>query len=144
MEGQTIGRSIDEFEVGQKREFSRTFTREDTEKMGELIGDHNPFHYKGAFVENTRFKKPIVHGLLLGGMICHFGGDIFPGPGYLAEEMQFKFVKPVYFGDCIKAIGEVIKVEKDRRRVTFSMKCFRSGEVVATGSVVGIPYEVKL
>lgn len=144
MKDEVIGRTIDEFEVGQTREFSRTFTQEDTEMMGELTGDHNPFHYDGPFVQNTRFKKPIVHGLLLGGMICHFGGDIFPGPGYLAEEMNFKFLEPVYFGDKIKSIGTVTEVDKNRRRVTFSMECYKDDTLVATGVVIGIPYQVKV
>jgi 3-hydroxybutyryl-CoA dehydratase len=140
-----LGRSIDEFSVGMRREFSRTFTAEDTQKMGDLIGDHNLFHYPGPFIEKTRFKKPIVHGLLIGGMICHFGGDIFPGPGYLAELMQFKFLEPVYFGETIKAVGTVVEVNKKRRGVVFEMECFnQDGVKVAEAEVVGIPFQIEI
>ena len=140
-----LGRSIDEFEVGMKREFSKVFTKEETEQMGDLIGDHNPFHYKGEFAKKTKFKKPIVHGLLVGGMICHFGGDIFPGPGYLAEKMKFDFLKPVFFGEEIRAVGEVVRVDKKNNRVTFEMKCFnRKKKKVLRGVVVGIPHQVEV
>ncbi|MFX0102832.1 MAG: MaoC family dehydratase, partial [Candidatus Hodarchaeota archaeon] len=135
-----IGRSISEFEVGMQREFKRRFIKEDTEFMAELIGDHNPFHFEGEFIKKTRFKEPIVHGMLIGGMICHFGGDIFPGPGYLAEEMKFKFLKPVYFGEEIRAVGTVVDVDTQNRRVKFSMDCFNEkGDKVFEGYVVGIP-----
>ena len=119
-----IGRTIDEFKVGMRAEFSHTFTQKETEIMADLIADHNPFHYDGEFIKNTRFKRPIVHGLLVGGMISHFGGELFPGPGCLAEEISFKFLKPVYFGDTIKAIAEITKIEKEQKRLTFSMVCF--------------------
>lgn len=140
-----IGRTIDEFEVGMTLTFSRAFTQADTEAMAELIGDHNPFHFAGPFVEHTRFKRPIAHGMLIGGMICHFGGDIFPGPGYLAESMQFKFLKPVYFGETITATGTVTAVDRERQRVTFTMDCANeAGEKVFEGEVVGIPHQVEV
>lgn len=140
-----LGRSIDEFSEGMTFEYSRKFTQKDTELMGDLIGDHNLFHYDGEFIRNTRFKKPIVHGLLVGGMICHFGGDIFPGPGYLAEEMDFKFIKPVFFGETIRAVGKVVRVDKIRKRVTFHMTCYnQKNEIVLEGNVIGIPFQVKV
>jgi 3-hydroxybutyryl-CoA dehydratase len=140
-----IGRSIDEFAVGMQRKFTRRFTAEDTRLMGELTGDHNPFHYENEFIKRTKFKRPIVHGLLVGGMICHFGGDIFPGPGYLAESMTFSFLKPVYFDEQITAVGTVTAVDKERNRVTFSMAAFNErGDKVLDGTVIGIPFQVNV
>jgi 3-hydroxybutyryl-CoA dehydratase len=140
-----LGRSIDEFKEGMTFEYSRAFTQNDTEMMGDLIGDHNLFHYEGDFIKNTKFKKPIVHGMLIGGMICHFGGDIFPGPGYLAEQMDFKFIKPVYFGDIIRAVGTVTAVDRERKRVSFHMNCYNAkNEIVLEGNVIGIPFLVEL
>jgi 3-hydroxybutyryl-CoA dehydratase len=141
----SIGRDLSEFKVGMQRSFSRRFSAEDTWLIGELTGDHNPFHYDGEFIRNTRFKKPIVHGLLIGGMICHFGGDIFPGPGFLAEEMEFKFLKPVFFDEEVTAIGTVTAVDQDRRRITFSMEVYNGNEeLVLSGTVVGIPFKVEI
>ena len=140
-----IGRTIDEFELGMKAEFSHTFTKEETESMAELIADHNPFHYEGEFVRKTRFKKPIVHGLLVGGMISHFGGDLFPGPGCLAEEISFKFLKPVFFGDTIHAVAEITKIDKTESRLTFSMVCYNvKEEVVCEGKATCIPYKIEI
>lgn len=138
-----IGRSLDEFKVGQILEFSHTFTQKETEMMGDLIGDHNPFHYDGPFVKATRFQRPIVHGMLLAGMICHFGGDLFPGPGYLAERMDFDFHLPVYFGDTIRAVGTIKAIEIAHKRVTLHMKCYNTeNQCVMSGNVTGIPFQV--
>ena len=140
-----IGRNIDELEVGMKAEFSHTFTQEETETMAELIGDHNPFHYEGEFIRKTKFKQPIVHGLLVGGMISHFGGDLFPGPGCLAEVMEFKFLKPVFFGDTIRAVATITKVDKKEKRLVFSMSCFNDKEEkVVEGLATCIPYQIEV
>jgi len=140
-----IGRNIDEFEIGMQAEFSHTFTQKETELMAELIGDHNPFHYEGDFIRKTRFKKPIVHGLLVGGMISHFGGDLFPGPCCLAETISFKFLKPVYFGDTIRAIATITKVDKKEKRLAFSMICYNNAEEkVCEGKATCIPYQIEV
>jgi len=140
-----IGREIDKFKVGMRAEFSHTFTKEETEAMAELIQDHNPFHYEGEFIQKTRFKRPIVHGLLVGGMISHFGGDLFPGPGCLAEEISFKFLKPVYFGDTIKAYCEIKVVDIEQKRLTFKMECYNANkEKVCEGIAICIPYKIEV
>lgn len=140
-----IGRIIDEFEVGMQAEFSHTFTQRETEIMADLIGDHNPFHYNGEFIRKTRFKKPIVHGLLVGGMISHFGGDLFPGPCCLAETISFEFLKPVFFGETIRAVARITKVDKEQKRLAFSMSCFNEkGEKVVEGIAICIPYQIEV
>ena len=140
-----LGRTIDEFEVGMKAEFSHTFTQEETEILADLIGDHNPFHYEGEFIRKTRFRKPIVHGLLVGGMISHFGGDLFPGPCCLAETISFKFLKPVFFGDTIKAIATITEVDKNQKRLAFSMSCYnKAGIKVCEGEATCIPYQIEV
>jgi len=140
-----VGRTIDEFEVGMQAEFSHTFTQRETETMADLIGDHNPFHYNGEFIRKTRFKKPIVHGLLIGGMISHFGGDLFPGPCCLAETISFEFLKPVFFGETIRAVARITKVDKEQKRLAFSMSCFNEkGEKVVEGIAICIPYQIEV
>jgi 3-hydroxybutyryl-CoA dehydratase len=140
-----IGRRIDEFKEGMKAEFSHTFIQEETEIIANLIGDHNPFHFEGEFIKKTRFKRPIVHGLLVGGMISHFGGDLFPGPGCLAETITFKFMKPVFFNETIRAIATITKVDKDQNRLTFSMLGYNElKELVIEAEATCIPYEIEL
>ncbi|MFW9899116.1 MAG: MaoC family dehydratase [Candidatus Thorarchaeota archaeon] len=140
-----IGRNIDEFEVGMTAEFNHTFTQKETEIMADLIGDHNPFHYGGEFIRNTRFKRPIVHGLLVGGMISHFGGDLFPGPCCLAETIEFKFLKPVYFGDTIRSVATITEVDRKQKRLAFSMACYNEkGQKVVEGRATCIPYQVEI
>ena len=138
-----ISRSMDEYKVGMKNEFSRKFTQEETITMGNLIWDHNPFHMDADFAKKTKYKKPIVHGLLVAGMISHFGADIFPGPGLLAKAMRFKFLKPVYAGEEVRAVAEVVKIDRDKDELSFTMKCYNEqGEMVLEAEADATPFEM--
>jgi acyl dehydratase len=140
-----IGHKIESYRVGMTAKFSHTFTQKETEIMADLIADHNPFHYDGEFVKKSRFKEPIVHGLLVGGLISHFGGDLFPGPGCLAEHIEFDFLKPVYFGEKITAKCRITKIEKKDNRLTFEMQCFNEkDEQVVQASARCIPYQIEV
>ena len=55
------------------------------------------------------FKGLICHGLLVGSMICEFGGQV----GWLATGMNFKFIKPVYFGDTIQCSIKITRIKEN-------------------------------
>ena len=57
------------------------------------------------------FNGLICHGLLVGSMICEFGGQV----GWLATGMNFKYIKPVYFDDTINCTITITKIEESGR-----------------------------
>lgn len=89
----------------------RTFTRKETERFGDLTRDYNPVHYDRQWTEEKGMDGLICHGLLVGGMICEFGGQV----GWLASGMAFKFIRPVYFNDTIECRIELVSVEENGR-----------------------------
>ncbi len=114
-----IGRSIEEIEVGQTASFTRTFIEDDVQGFADISWDHNPYHMHKGFAEKGRFKRPIVHGLLVAAAFCHFGGDFFPGPGILATRAEMDFLKPVFPGDTITFTAEVTEVDKKSGRIAY-------------------------
>ncbi len=139
------GRSIDEIQVGQKASFSRTFCEADVALFETVTWDFNPFHTNELFAKKSIFSRRIVHGLLTASMVTHFGGNLFPGPGFLATEMHFKFLAPVYIGDTITAHAEITEVNRERKRVKFQMRCFNEeGKEVLQAEVTGIPTSIDI
>ena len=109
--------------------YSRSFTQQETETFGDLTRDYNPVHYDPRWAKAKGFKGLICHGLIVGSMICEFGGQA----GWLATGMTFKFIKPVYFGDTItctitittidaagRAEAEAIFTNQDNEQVCFA------------------------
>jgi hypothetical protein len=66
----------------------------------------NPYHTDEVFASATPFKRRIVPGLLTASLLSHLGGLW----AFLATEMQFEFLAPVYVGDTITAEAEIEKL----------------------------------
>lgn len=83
--------------IGDQFSITRTFTEQDSIDFAKTTRDYNPVHFDERFANVKHFKGRICHGLLIGSLITEIGGQL----GWLATEMNFKFKKPVYFGDTI-------------------------------------------
>ena len=141
----TVGRSISELEVGQTATFTRAFSEEDVKKFADLTWDHNPYHTVPAFAAKGRFKKPIVHGLLVAAAFTHFGGDFFPGPAILATRVEMEFKKPVYPGEPVTFTAEVTEVDRERGRIAYVTTGRNAeGETVCVVTCSGIPTAIEV
>jgi 3-hydroxybutyryl-CoA dehydratase len=69
-------------------------------------------------------------------MLTHLGGLW----AFLAKEMKFEFLAPVYVGDTIKAEAEVIDVDEMRGQVQLRCRCVNGdGLEVLRANISGFP-----
>ncbi len=106
--------------------FSRTFTKEETERFGDMIRDYNPVHYDLRWAESKGFDRLICHGLLIGSMICEFGGQV----GWLATGMNYNFIKPVYFDETITCKVTVTKIDDSGKAEAEALFFNKAGDQV--------------
>ena len=109
--------------IGMKASCSKQITDCYVKLFCELSGDHNPIHMDDSFANNSRFKKRVAHGLISGSFFSALFGTQLPGPGCVYVSQSFQFKKPVYLGDIVKAIVEVIDIDIKNRRVHFRTVC---------------------
>lgn len=102
-------KAIQGFKQGDSFLLKRTFTQKETLSFGDMTKDYNPVHYESIWSNQKGFNGLICHGLLIGSMICEFGGQV----GWLATGMNFKFLHPVYFNDTIQCSITITKIEKN-------------------------------
>ena len=122
--------------VGKKAAFSRTFTEADVALFIGVTWDVNPYHTNDAYASASQFKRRIVPGLLTAGLLTHLGGLW----AFLATEMHFEFLAPVYVGDTITAETEVVEVEDSRRWVRLQCRCTNGdGQEVLRAEITGFP-----
>lgn len=100
--------AIEGLKEGDSFTYSRIFTQEETEFFGDITRDYNPVHYDPRWAEAKGFDGLICHGLLVGSMVCEFGGQV----GWLATGMTFKYLKPVYSGDTITCTITITRIEE--------------------------------
>ena len=122
--------------VGEKASFSRTLTEGDVSLFIGATWDVNPYHTDETFARQTPFKKRIVPGLLTASLLTHLGGLW----AFLANEMTFEFLAPVYIGETITAAAEVVKADEARGWVKLGCVCTnQDGVEVLRADVTGFP-----
>ena len=118
--------------VGDELRSKRTITEEDIRLFGKLTGDEGVHH-----VETDAQGRLMAQGLLTASLPTKIGGDL----NFVAREMTFRFVRPVYAGDTIECRVTLTDVHEESGWVNVSSQwtCVNQrGKEVMNGSAVGI------
>jgi 3-hydroxybutyryl-CoA dehydratase len=133
-------RTIEGLGPGDTFMVTRTFTEELTRAFGDLSRDYNPVHYDQRFASAKSFTGLICHGLLVGSLITEVGGQI----GWLATGMEFRFLKPVYFGDTVTCRFTVLEVDERGRAQARAVFTNQDGTTVIEAALEGrVPGEAE-
>ena len=124
-----------ELTVGQKARREMTVTSEMVAAYVEVAGDYNPLPFDNGFVSRTRFKGLIAQGGITTGLLHALIAMVMPGPGTVFVEQQWRFPKPVYVGDEIRAEATVTWVHESKPMATLDFEITnQQGEQILTGS----------
>jgi 3-hydroxybutyryl-CoA dehydratase len=138
---QRLRDAFDAITVGQTFTFRRTFTEGDVALFCGVTGDFNPYHLDDTFATESWFGRRIIPGLLTGSMLTHIGGMI----GFLAADMTFHYVAPVYIGDTITCTLTFTAKDDVRRSMTGTARCTNQDDrEVLTATFSGFPADVRL
>ena len=127
-------RAIAGLAVGDTFVVTRQFSEADMQSFAEITRDYNPIHFEKRFSDVKNFRDRICHGLLVGSLLTEVGGQI----GWLASEMNFRFKRPVYFGDtieCTFTISDINAHNRARAEVTYRNQ---EGDIVLEAELAGI------
>lgn len=135
-----IGKTFDQLHTGDKDQFSKTVTDADITLFAGVTGDLNPAHIDETYARGTFFKKRIAHGMLAAGFVSAVIGTRLPGPGTVYMHQSLDFLAPVYIGDTVTAVVEVIEKIDEKKRVRLKTTCFnQDGTVVLAGEALVSP-----
>jgi 3-hydroxybutyryl-CoA dehydratase len=109
------GMWFEEFEVGQQvTSAGRTITENDIVSFAGLSGDYNQIHTDAEFARTTPFGQRVAHGLLIlsiaSGLAMRTG--VLEGTVIAFREINnWKFSSPVFIGDTIRSVLNVIDIK---------------------------------
>jgi len=123
------------FQEGDQFRWDRFISAEDVQQFAEIVGDLNPVHIDAEFAAKTKFKKRIVHGAFLGGLISKVLGMDFPGQGTIYISQNSVFKRPVYVDTKVLVEIKVTQVIPEKRRLVLDTTILNAeGEVCLAGS----------
>ena len=96
---------------------SKTLTDAHFLLFSGLTGDVHPIHYDVEYAEQTRFGKPLAHGLLMVGMTALGASNARERiEGFVFIEQGCRFLKPAVVGDTIHPRFTVEKIWQEGER----------------------------
>jgi acyl dehydratase len=119
-------------QVGDVYTWDRTFTEEDVRLFGQLSGDHGIQH-----IAPDELGRIMVHGLLTATLPTKIGEFM----NYIAHDMSFEFLRPVFVGDSIHCEVVVTHLTQQENRIVMraSWVCTNQRDhKVLTGHTSGI------
>ena len=125
---------ITDLQVGMTESFKKKITYQMVDSFHEMSGDENPLHLDEGFAKAHGFKDRVVYGLLTSSFISTLGGVYLPGKYCLIQGVESKYLRPVFPGDEITVIGEIvdIRAELNYVEIKVTMKN-QNGEKVLRG-----------
>lgn len=123
-----------EYNIGDKATLINIASEDVVNQYAELSGDKNPIHVDDKYAKKSRFGARIAHGLFCQAMVSNLIGTQLPGNGAILTDERIEFKKPVYIGDEIKCICEIVKINYDRKKCVVAFDCINQhGESVFAG-----------
>ncbi len=119
--------------AGDSFRVSRTFTEEGMQRFAEFSGDRNPIHFHEEYTAVKGFDGLICHGLHVGSLVTEIGGQL----SMLAAGMNFRFRRPVYFGDTVTCTLTIDEMDERGRVKCTSLFVNQKGETVIEGQLFG-------
>ena len=100
--------------VGQTAHREIEVSEEMVRAYADITGDYNPLHFDREFAARTRFQRLICQGGITTGLLHALVAMEMPGPGTVFVTQAWRFPRPVYIGDTIRATATVKTVHPDR------------------------------
>lgn len=132
-------KTVKGLKAGDTFSVSRTFSEQDVIQFADISRDYNPVHFDDRFAKAKNFHGRICHGLLIAALVTEIGGQI----GWLASGMNFKFKRPVYFGDSVKCDFTITCVDEKGRAKAEAVFINGDGIIVSKAVITGILPDIR-
>lgn len=110
--------TFDEIEVGSRASFRQQIDQDHLARFAILSGDFNPLHMDENYAGTTEFGRPIVHGMLLASLLSRLVGMHLPGRRALYLSQNIDFAGPVFAGEEVEVVGEVLRKQDAMQTLT--------------------------
>lgn len=122
--------------VGQSASFKKKITLGIVKNFIKISGDDNLIHTNSNYAKKYKFKKKIVHGMVLGFFFSNFIGKVLPGKYSLMITADIKFIEPCFINDNLKFTGKIIQLNKLYKIASIYIRVLNGKkQIISTASV---------
>ncbi len=122
-----------DIQVGASYTFTKIISEKEVNQFAQITGDFNPLHCDPAYGKQTKFKKNIAHGMLVGSLFSTLVGMYCPGRSCLYLSQTLKFKRPIFFGDQLVVKGVVTSKSDSVKILTIKTEIIVNKEIAVSG-----------
>jgi len=112
-----IKKKFEDIQVGEKVSFGKSITEADVFAFAGITADFNPIHVNVEFAKKSFFGKRVAHGMLTASLINQTLTNL-GGLGTIHLTQTVKFMAPVFIGDTVTVVSEVVSKDPGKNRMT--------------------------
>ncbi len=128
--------------IGQIFTIRRKFSLDEVTQFSTICGDLNPIHTDVEYCRtNSRFGKPIIHGILGASLFSNLLGNNIIGSIYMSQSL--KFVRPIYVDEEIEARIIIKEANIERRHLVLKTQLIKDNDIIATDGDAVIKYPAE-
>lgn len=126
----------DQLEVGLPESFAVIVDEQKMESFCGITGDVNPLHNDENFARERGFPARVCFGMLTASFLSTLAGVYLPGVRSLIQEVDVKFARPVFLGDCLTITGIVEELNDTVQQMVLKVEIVnQKGEKVLRGKM---------
>lgn len=132
------GRFFEDFEVGDayRSRIGRTITQADNIWFTLLTNNTNQLHFNEHYADLTEFKRPLVNSALTIAIVAGLGVTDTSENGVALGWDGIALPNPLFEGDTIYSVSEVVEKRESRSRPQQGIVRFRTRGLKQDGTVV--------
>lgn len=108
--------------VGLSESFECVVSQDKLSMFKAISGDFNPLHNDEDFAIQYGFDGKVVYGMLTASLISTMGGVYLPGKYCLIQQVESKFLLPVYVNDILTVKGTVKELNEAVQRASIAIE----------------------
>lgn len=126
-----------ELYIGLQETFSKVITEGEAALFAGLVGDNRPRVSDFSRGANGVAQRMTIHDQFMVGVIGALLNTRIAGEGSKCVTMQYEFLAPIYCGDRIETVIELVEFDPAKHLATFKTDCYdQENNQVITGQVV--------
>ncbi len=125
--------NFSDIQVGASYTFTKVISEETVDQFAQITGDFNPLHCDPAYGKQSKFKKNIAHGMLIGSLFSTLVGMYCPGRDCLYLSQTLKFRRPIFLEDQVTVKGTVSNKSESVKILTMKTEVIVDGKIAVSG-----------
>ena len=132
------GRFFEDFAVGDvyKSRIGRTITQADNIWFTLLTNNTNQIHFNEHYASFSEFKRPLVNSAITLAIVAGLGVSDTSENGFALGWDEIRLPNPLFEGDTIYSVSEVVASRESSSRPTQGIVKFRTRGIKQDGTVV--------